>query len=87
MPVQISLPGTLDHLVIPDNLLARYKARGWVRVIPEPTEPAPAPAVEPLRGKALATALKDAGLSLSGTVAEKLARLAACSITPLEEQS
>lgn len=88
MSVAIKRPGTIDYLTVPDILVEKYLAEGWVRVDAAPApEPAPAPAVEPLRGKALTAALKNAGLSTSGTVAEKLARLAASSTTTPEEQS
>jgi hypothetical protein len=86
MPVPVKRPDTFDYLAIPDELVPRYEALGWVRVAPI-VDPAPAPAVEPLRGTALIAALKNAGLSTSGTVAEKLARLAACSNPTPEEQS
>ena len=59
-----------DVRVIPDVLVEKYvEERGFER-LPDATTP------DQLKGAALDAALKDAGLSTSGTADEKRARLA-----------
>lgn len=61
-------PESGDVRVVPNELVGLYTSRGWesTTVDPDPAE---------LKGQALDAALKDAGLSTSGTVDEKRLRL------------
>lgn len=69
-------PGSGDVRVVPNELVGLYRSRGWESTTPDDA-PADDPADDPaeLKGQALDAALKDAGLSTSGTVEEKRLRL------------